>query len=118
MNKSKTIITDIDGTLIKHCGDITKQHLIKAELLPGVKDKLIEWDRSGCNIILITGRRESVRVATEQQLAKAGIFCDTLVMGIKNFDRILINDRKPNNTEDTAFAINLVRNEGMKGVEI
>jgi len=118
MNKPKTIISDIDGTLIKHCGDCTKQHLIEPELLPGVKEKIIEWDRAGCNIILITGRHESVRNDTERQLAQAGIFYDTLVMGIKNFERVLINDRKPNKTEDTAFAVNLVRNNGMEDVEI
>ena len=118
MNKPKTIISDIDGTLIYHCGDISKQHLIKAELLPGVKEKLIEWDRGGYNIILITGRRESTRQATEKQLVEAGIFYDQLIMGLKNFQRVLINDRKPDSTADTCFAINLVRNEGMEGVQI
>lgn len=114
----KTIISDIDGTLIKHCGDITQQHLITPQLLQGVKEKLMEWDRAGNNIILITGRRESVREDTERQLAKVGIFYDQLIMGIKNYDRVLINDKKPDKTEDTAFAINLVRNKGLKGIDI
>jgi hypothetical protein len=115
---SRTIISDIDGTLIRHCGDITKQHLIVPELLDGVKEKLIEWDREGNNIILITGRRESVRADTERQLSQAGIFYDQLIMGIKNYDRILINDKKPDKIEDTAFAINLIRNTGLKGINV
>jgi histidinol phosphatase-like enzyme len=118
MIQPKTIITDIDGTLIRHCGDISKQHLIKVELLPGVKEKLIEWDRGGYNIILITGRRESTRQATEKQLCEAGIFYDHLIMGLKNFNRVLINDRKPDSINDTCFAINLVRNEGIEGIQI
>lgn len=118
MNRPKTIITDIDGTLIKHCGDILKQHLIKPNLLSGVKEKLREWDIKGYKIILVTGRRESTRKATEEQLSKAGIIYDQLIMGLTGGERILINDRKINKIEDTATAINITRNKGLKNVKI
>jgi len=117
-NKTKTIICDIDGTISHHTGDITTIHQDHLQLLPGVKERFMEWDRKGYNIILLTGRRESYRQATEQQLSDVGIFYDQLVMGVKNGQRILINDMKPNNTDPTAIAVNLVRNEGMEKVNV
>lgn len=111
-NRPKTIICDIDGTLLKHHGDITKQHLSEPELLPGVIDTIKEWDIKGYKIILITGRRESVRKETEEQLSKVGIIYDHLIMGATGGVRVLINDRKQGCIENTAEAINLERNEG------
>jgi len=59
-----------------------------------------------------------MRNKTEKQLSKIGIFYDQLIMGIGGGDRVLINDRKPDSTRDTAYVINLDRNEGLKGVNI
>ena len=39
-------------------------------------------------------------------------------MGFGGGERILINDRKSNKKEDTAYAINLTRNTGVKNVEL
>jgi hypothetical protein len=83
--------------------------------LPGTVKKLSEWDSKGYNIVLITGRRESMRRATEEQLARLGVFYDQLIMGIGGGDRILINDNKPDGRE-TAFAINLERNKGIDDI--
>ena len=116
--RPKTIISDIDGTLLKHCGDITKQHLVKPVVLPGVIEALKDWDMKGYKIILITGRRESVRKETEEQLSKSGIFYDNLIMGVTGGERVLINDKKSNSENDTSFSINLKRNMGMKNVKI
>ena len=79
---------------------------------------MTEWDAKGYNIILITGRRESQRQKTEKQLDLFGIFYDQLIMGVGGGDRVIINDRKPNSDRDTAYAINLNRNEGVENVEI
>jgi len=117
-NRPKTIICDIDGTLFKHEGDITQQHLIVPTLLPGVKEKIQEWDRKGYRIILMSGRRESTRKYTEKQLTDAGIFFDQLILGVTGGIRVLINDRKPNGTFDTAEAINLERNSGMENINV
>lgn len=118
--RPKTIFSDIDGTLLKHCGDITTQHNHNGLdiILPGVKEKIIQWDRNGYKIILVTGRRESTRKRTEEQLLEAGILYDQLVMGVSGGIRVLINDRKPSSTEDTATCINLTRNEGVLNVNI
>jgi uncharacterized HAD superfamily protein len=114
-----TIFCDIDGTLVKHSKPIEAQlpnH--KLILLDGTLKKLLEWDKLGYNIILTTGRKESLRGVTEQQLEEAGIIYDLLIMGIGGGKRYLINDRKPYGTEDYAVAINLERNKGVKNIEI
>ena len=116
--ENKTIICDIDGCISKHSGDICHIHQGKMKLLPGVLDTFKDWDRNGNNIILLSGRREGVRKDTERQLAEAGIFYDQLIMGVKNSPRILINDRKENSDQNTAFAINLVRNSGMNNLDL
>lgn len=116
-NRPKTIICDIDGCIFRRRGDITQAHLIDLELLPGVKEKWIEWDRAGYNIILMTGRRESTRSHTCAQLARAGIFYDQLIMGVGGGPRVLINDYKPNSKKPTAIAVNLKRDEGMENVK-
>jgi hypothetical protein len=118
MSKPKTIFCDIDGTLFYHHGDLFKQITEKPVLLPGVKEKIVEWDKLGYNIILTTGRKESCRDLTKNQLEKAGIFYDQLVMGIGGGTRVLINDLKVNSNKETAQAINLVRNTGVDNVKI
>ena len=118
-NRPKTIFCDIDGTLVKHGSPfLASKPNFKMELLPGTLEKLEEWDREGHNIILTTGRRESMRKETERQLTEVGIIYDYLLMGIKGGKRYLINDRKPNGSEDYALAINLDRNKGIKNIKI
>ena len=118
MNKrSKTIICDIDGVLLNHANNGLSQQL-KQATLNGTIEKITEWDSNGYNIILITGRRESQRLNTIKQLGELDLFYDQLIMGVGGGDRILINDRKPNSDRDTAYSINLNRNEGVKNVKI
>lgn len=118
MNRPKTIFLDIDGTLVEHLGNIEKQCMQELKLLPGTLEKLSEWDRKGYNIILTTGRREGSRRRTEEQLEKLGIVYDKLIMGIGGGARVLINDLKPDRDDNTAIAINLKRNLGIKDVNI
>ena len=88
------------------------------KLLPGTLEKLQEWDMKGYYIILTTGRKESMRKVTEEQLAHAGIMYDQLIMGIGGGVRVLINDTKPYGDFDTAVSVNLDRDEGIKNLEI
>lgn len=112
-NLSKTILTDLDGTLVKH-----EQRVINGSmdmtLLPGVADRLNEWKTKGYYIIIITGRPAS-RKQTKAQLAKAGIYYDDLVMGVGRGLRVLINDIKPDGTI-TAKAYNVFRDRGLTNV--
>jgi ribonucleotide monophosphatase NagD (HAD superfamily) len=116
--RPKTIICDIDGTLVKHNkpSEVAKNSYLP-ELLEGTIDKLNEWERNGYNIILLTGRKESMRQATEKQLSQLGIYYDQLIMGVGGGPRYLINDFKPDGTE-AAFAINVKRNVGIKNINI
>ena len=116
-NRVKTIFLDIDGTIIHHYGDIISQYTKKPTLLEGTIEKLIEWDKKGYNIILTTGRRESMRKKTIKELSEIGIFYDQLIMGIGGGVRVLINDKKDGSDECTAIAINLIRNEGVKSIK-
>ena len=120
---TKTIFCDIDGTLTEHPNsgdnDILKYDLEqKMKVLPGTKEKLWGWDSKCYNIILTTGRKEGMRKSTEEQLIKAGIIYDQLVMGIGGGDRILINDRKPDGGRDTASVINIDRDIGVADLDL
>lgn len=112
-----TIILDLDGTVLKHHGTLAKQLLEEAELLPGSLDKILEWERQGCRIIILTGRKESMRSVTVQQLEKLGVIYDALVMGVGGGIRVLVNDFKEKSDVPTAVAINVVRNGGIAHVE-
>ena len=117
MNKRPvTIFCDIDGTLVTHCKP-TEQFYNNLELLDGTIEKILEWDKKGYNIILTTGRKESLRQITENQLNEVGIIYDQLVMGIGGGMRYLINDNKPDGTI-SAGHICLTRNEGIKNINI
>lgn len=118
-NRPKTIICDIDGTLVKHVSLGTSSKVdFKMELLPGTIEKLQEWDVKGYNIILISGRRESMRKVTEKQLSEVGIVYDQLILGVGGGIRHLINDKKPNGIANTALSYNLVRNKGIGDLEL
>lgn len=117
-NRPKTIFCDIDGTLVKHQPpSISSKPNFKMEILPGTLEKLLEWDKCGYNIILTTGRKESLRDVTEKQLSECGIFYDKLIMGIGGGARYLINDAKPDGSE-SCFSICLQRDSGIKNLEI
>jgi len=127
---TKTIFCDIDGTLVRHLGaGLTGQinHNIDDDLflLPSSIEKLNEWQAKGYTIILTTGRRESQRKQTEEQLTRLGAIWDQLIMGLPNGPRIVINDLKagvdPDLDQDyvkTAQSICLVRNKGIGDVEL
>jgi hypothetical protein len=116
--RAKTIFCDIDGTLVKHYGPvITQKTDHKMEILEGTLDKLAEWDKLGYNIILTTGRKESLRNITEKQLEEVGIIYDQLIMGIGGGERILINDKKTDGAI-TAHSICLDRDFGIQSIEI
>jgi len=116
--RPKTIFCDIDGTLVEHSPPtIASNPNYKMKVLDGTLDKLLEWDKKGYYIILTTGRKESLRKVTENQLSEIGIFYDQLIMGIGGGCRILINDKKENGLE-TSFSYNLNRNEGLKNLNV
>ena len=121
-----TLFLDIDGTLVKFPHEQEEYESIAngteiMKMLPGVREKLWEWESKGYKIILSTGRREMFRFETERALKRAGIGFDQLIMGCGCGPRYIINDRKPgikNGKKDTAFAINVDRDEGFVNVNV
>jgi hypothetical protein len=114
----RVIFLDIDGCLLKHHGGsssvLPNQPL---ELLPGVKEKLDEWEVDGAQIIITTGRKESYRQFTEKQLFDCGVAYEQLIMGLGRGERIVINDRKTDGT-NMARAINIDRNAGIGNLKL
>ena len=113
----KTIICDIDGTLTKytgrgHLGIVSEDH----KLLPGVLERMRRWEMKGHRIILITGRRESVRERTESELRRLGVPFDMLLMGYADSGRILINDISPH-VGQKAHTVNVPRDAGWNDVD-
>lgn len=109
----KTIICDIDGTLLNYlhdkvlAGNYDEEHVP----LPGAVEKMKQWESQGCRIIIITGRRESERDRTVAELEKAHIPYDILLMGFADTGRVLINDvGKRGNCK--AHAVSLPRDQG------
>lgn len=114
----KSVFIDLDGTLIEHTGNLEKQLTGPPKLLPGVLEKFSEWDKKNYNIIITTGRKESLRKLTESQLNSLHIVYDQLVMGLGPGERFLINDHKPGDDTVMAVAIELERNQGLTDVDI
>ncbi len=121
-----TLFIDIDGTLVKFPDTEKKYRAIASgeevmEVLPGVREKLWQWESQGCKIILTTGRRELFREETVRALKKAGIGYEQLIMGVGCGPRYVINDRKPgvkNGPKTTAFGINVDRDEGFSSIKL
>ena len=122
VNAPKTVFCDIDGTLLKHHGDIFKNAAATAaaaaEVLPGVYEAIKEWERRNYRIVLITGRKESQRAETEAVLHSLHIPYDHLLMGLPNGDRVIINDRKEGATVPSAYAVSPARNMGLVNQDI
>lgn len=117
-SRPKTIICDIDGTLVYHnTPNVVAQESYVPILLEGTIAKLNEWEKNGYNIILLTGRKKSMRRVTVKQLSQLGIYYDQLIMGVGGGPRYLINDYKPDGTQ-SAFAMNIARDVGIKDVNI
>lgn len=116
-DKPKTVFCDIDGTLLPHTGNII-ENLTGTVPLEKVRETILQWDKNNYTIVLTTGRKECTRAKTCQQLMESGIVFDHLLMGLPNGPRILINDRKTKGIENTAYAVNLVRNQGFEHLDL
>ena len=107
----KTIICDIDGTIFKYLWGTPEVMNGRVEPLPGVIQQIGRWEMEGCKIILMTGRRESLRKKTEYDLQRFGIPYDILLMGYADSGRVVINDE---GGTIKAHAVSLKRDTGFK----
>jgi len=112
--KPRTIFCDLDGTVLKHLhrfSDIPKN---EPQLLPGVLEKINQWDSLGHKIIFVTARKESAREITEKHLKSLGLCWDQLIMGVTSGPRILINDKLNKNNPNRAIGINVITDGGFE----
>ena len=116
-DKPRTVFCDLDGTLLKHVHKYSNINRIKPELNLGVLKKFDEWDSLGLKIILVTGRKESARKKTEQDLADLGIPYDQLVMNVGNGPRVMINDKMSEDSEDRVSSINVITDSGFDYID-
>lgn len=107
---TQTFFLDIDGVLVEHNGDLSKQ-MEPTNVLPETISLINQIEKNGGKIILTTGRKESMRKITEDILTNFGIFWDHLIMGCNRGSRILVNDLKPNSNLRTAYAFTPERNK-------
>jgi len=109
----KTIICDIDGTLLNYLHDRPLSERGKTDhvALPGTVERMRQWEVDGCRIIIITGRRESERTRTIAELERVGIPYDMLLMGFADSGRVLINDINSKG-KVKAHAVSLPRDQG------
>lgn len=117
-SRGKTLFIDIDGTLLKHQKNASGVVLnrFNPEILEGVREAFDRWSGKGYRLILTTGRGESMRTITEQQLTEVGLFWDVLLMGIGGGERILINDMAYPQ-QPKAVAINVERDAGFVNID-
>lgn len=116
-DKPKTIICDIDGTILRHLHRFSDLGVVDPEILSGVREKFDEWDSLNHKIILMTARKESAREMTESHLRMLGIPWDQLIMGVSGGVRILINDRLQETDPPRSIGINVLTNEGFDIVD-
>ena len=113
----KTIFCDIDGTLFQHWNEgLSTQLEDTAVLIPGARKMLDKWQAAGHMIILTTGRRESQRKMTEEQLARNNLYFDKLIMGLPRGTRLVVNDHKAGQLP-RAQAVSVLRNSNLISVD-
>ena len=119
-NRPKTVIVDIDGVIFKQIDRWPDIDSIepKRDLLPGVRERFLEWETKGYRIFLMTGRADNFRTRTEDQLQRAGIPYHQLIMSGGMGQRVLINNLKPEEPDiPTALAVNLEIDKGFDGMD-
>lgn len=116
LEKPKTLFIDLDGTVFKHLHTISDVQTNEPEILPGVVQKINEWDSQGHKIIFVTARKESTRQITESHLRKFGLAWDMLIMGVASGERLIINDKLYESHNNRATAINVITNQGFQNI--
>tara|TARA_Y100000592_G_scaffold28506_1_gene45351 strand:+ start:37554 stop:37913 length:360 start_codon:yes stop_codon:yes gene_type:complete len=112
MQRIKTYIIDLDGTVIKHQPP-AERHL-PMEALNNSVDSLHTIVKEGHKIILMTARPLCCYADTVAGLHSLGIdeVFDQIIFGVGSGERVVVNDLKPESDTPTAKCVNLKRNKG------
>jgi len=103
----KTWIFDLDGTLVVHGGYLNGKEI----KLPGIDD-LFDTIPKNDMIIIVTGRPESDKETTIQNLKELNIRFDHIIFDAGKGARIVINDTKPSGYK-TAHSFGITRDAGI-----
>ena len=106
-NDKSVIFCDIDGTIIKaqSKSDYTLAATPLIKNIDCIKKLIYEKNQ----VIFVTARPESARAQTQKMLNGLGLHGHSLIMGLLNCKRILINDFNAANPYPRAIAINISR---------
>ena len=119
---TKTIFLDIDGCILEHPKDFLNRHserLHSLNILPGSREKLLEWFCEGIKIILTTGRPECQRQDLISFFSKEGIYHHQLILDCGSGVRCLVNDIDPKDPSVfKALAVNIERNQGLTAITL
>lgn len=108
-NDKPVIFCDIDGTIIESQSRIELTQNIPPVVLQANVNRLLELQAKGAQIIFTTAREPEFSSQTGEMLGKLGFPVFTLICGLQNSRRILINDYNSANPYPRAEAINLFR---------
>ena len=106
----RTIFCDIDGVVVESACNYLKPYLGSTDALRDNVDALNELHKTGrVALIMTTARAEKYRQVTIDQLERAGLVYDKLIMGLPHARRTVINDFAASNIYPSCTAINLHR---------
>jgi len=109
-NDKPVIFCDIDGTIIKAQGRVGKNNYQDVPTpLENNVNLLLKLQKNGSQIIFTTSRTSDVDDHTKKILDNLGFKNYTLISGLPNSKRILINDFNKANPYPRAIAINIQR---------
>jgi hypothetical protein len=109
-NDKPVIFCDIDGTIIKNQGRVGENSYSDDVIpLPNSVKRLLELQNKGAQFVFTTSRPKHFLDKTDKALTELGFTNYTLIAGLQNSRRILINDFNNNNPFPRAEAINVRR---------
>lgn len=110
-NDKPVVFCDIDGTIIVNQGRVGKNSYFDDVIpLNNNINKLLEMNQKGAQFIFTTARDSKYHDITENMLKNLGFKGFTLISGLQNSRRILINDYNEANPYPRAVAVNIYRN--------
>lgn len=109
-NDKPVIFCDIDGTIIEAQSRLDLDSNKPVVPLRNNIKRLLELQANGAQFIFVTAREPQYRAETRQMLYELGFMSFTLLEGLQNSRRILINDYNNANPYPRAEAINIKRN--------
>lgn len=108
-NDRPVIFCDIDGTIIKAQSRLDLEARKPYEPLTNNVKRLLELQEKGSQFIFVTAREPQWRSETREMLYELGFKSFTLLEGLQNSSRILINDYNSANPHPRAIAVNIKR---------